>query len=479
MDVKKFAKVVGSPRPLISRVKPFDEETLFGSFNPQNQYYVDIKPTSELYELVSEYIVSTDSPSSFIFDVGSKSSTCDVSDSEDEDDCVKQEGRGTVKKLGLGLFDFQWKDHTIRALHQTIGEPVGTNCGPSMFTNLVIFNDSQKTLVSFCDELIAKADKTSGNKFTIWRFHSRHHYWMKVETVVARPTTSVVLPENTKKRIVDDMKDFLSSETKKWYMEHGIPWKRSYLFFGKPGAGKTSMINSLAGQFRRNVCYLSACHPEMTDDAIKNAAQRVPRNSIIVLEDVDALFEEKTRKARASSPLTFSGLLNALDGVGGVSGQIFVLTTNHRERLDPALIRNGRVDVHIEFHEATSEQMREIFKQFYPESSDTIATEFQQNLEELLKEQKVSMAALQHYFILKRKATAKEAATGVELVLEELKAHGNLDTTSEKTKLKKCDDSESGSGDDSDVDEQNNKTDESDSSLQKGEGLHVHVHLNK
>merc|ERR1712139_657141 len=101
------------------------------------------------------------------------------------------------------------------------------------------------------------------------------------------------------------------------------------------------------------------------------AMEQVPSKSLIVLEDVDALFDEKRKKkSEDKSGITFSGLLNALDGVGSSSGQLFFLTTNHRERLDPALIRNGRVDVHVEFTDATDEQIRGLFAQFYKQRRD-------------------------------------------------------------------------------------------------------------
>merc|ERR1719399_1312514 len=114
----------------------------------------------------------------------------------------------------------------------------------------------------------------------------------------------------------------------------------------------------------------------MSDDSLKSAIEHVPHKSIVVLEDVDALFDGKRQKTDGKSVLTFSGLLNALDGVGGCSGQIFVLTTNHRERLDPALIRNGRVDLHVEFKDATAEQMRGLFLQFYKGVAETLAADF-------------------------------------------------------------------------------------------------------
>merc|ERR1719221_594513 len=103
---------------------------------------------------------------------------------------------------------------------------------------------------------------------------------------------------------------------------------------------------------------------------------QAPKKSVLVFEDVDAIFDKSRQKLLSDSVLTFSGLLNALDGVGKADGQILVLTTNHKDRLNPALIRNGRVDVHIEFLAATDEQIAQMFLRFYPLSRENIADEF-------------------------------------------------------------------------------------------------------
>merc|ERR1740129_708517 len=126
------------------------------------------------------------------------------------------------------------------------------------------------------------------------------------------------------------------------------------------------MIQALAGRFGRNLCYLSPTHPELSDDSLKSAIERVPDNAIVVLEDVDALFGKRREKKVQQSPLTFSGLLNALDGVGNHNGLVFVLTTNFKEQLDAALIRDGRVDLRVRFDYCTPDQMQKLFDNFYP-----------------------------------------------------------------------------------------------------------------
>ncbi|CAB4413218.1 unnamed protein product [Rhizophagus irregularis] len=68
----------------------------------------------------------------------------------------------------------------------------------------------------------------------------------------------------------------------------------------------------------------------------------------MLLEDIDAAFTQKrqpTDQQGYQSMVTFSGLLNALDGVASSEERIIFMTTNHVELLDKALIRPGRIDV--------------------------------------------------------------------------------------------------------------------------------------
>ncbi len=87
------------------------------------------------------------------------------------------------------------------------------------------------------------------------------------------------------------------------------------------------------------------------------------------------LFNEN-RKSENPSTLTFSGLLNALDGLVSTDGVVTVMTTNHIDRLDPALIRAGRVDRRFEFRPPTREQISDLFASFYPQSSAKTAKTF-------------------------------------------------------------------------------------------------------
>lgn len=137
----------------------------------------------------------------------------------------------------------------------------------------------------------------------------------------------------------------------------------------------------------------------MTDDRLNHALSIVPEQSIIILEDIDRAFhtlpEEHPAGIGFSSRVTFSGLLNALDGIAATERRIIFMTTNHIERLDPALIRPGRVDLKVFIGDADKEQIRKMFVRFYGEQGNP--DEFA-NLVENRKEP-VSMAQLQGYFM--------------------------------------------------------------------------------
>lgn len=182
-----------------------------------------------------------------------------------------------------------------------------------------------------------------------------------------RPLASVVLDRDVKEHIVADVRDFMQRQH--WYVDRGIPYRRGYLLYGPPGSGKTSFIQALAGELDFGLAIVNLSEIGMTDDKLAMLLMKLPRRSILLLEDADAAFVNRRAVRDAdgySGPtVTFSGLLNALDGVAAGEERIAFLTTNHIDRLDPALIRPGRVDMMMRIGEATAYQAAQMWDRFY------------------------------------------------------------------------------------------------------------------
>lgn len=407
---------------------------------------VEQEKDKKLYSLLLTHIYNNlvESASSYSISVlpsKVKSSSCcsdgDCSDSTDSETslCSSSAVGRVATKIGYGQFSFvsKVKGEFLHALHQKIGDPIGTNCGVVIYSNLVVFTEgSIQDLTRFFSILIEESEQTDTGTFTCFGWNIRYSYWKTEAKVKARPLSSVVLPQSTKTRLIQDLEKFLLPKTQAFYSRNGIPYRRSYLFYGLPGTGKTSMIQALAGMFHRNVCYLMPTHPDMTDDSLRDAVNDLPDEAIVVFEDIDSLFAKDRSNKVSKSSLTFSGLLNALDGIGNPNGQIFILTTNLREQLDSALIRNGRVDLHVEFSYAIEEQMVQMWSNFYPDNKD-LSLLFAKTLSEKLvaNDLKVTASGLQHFFVTQMESTAEQALASVDNIITDIYEHN----TENKLKL--------------------------------------------
>uniref|UniRef100_A0A915Q1R8 Mitochondrial chaperone BCS1 n=1 Tax=Setaria digitata TaxID=48799 RepID=A0A915Q1R8_9BILA len=296
--------------------------------------------------------------------------------------------------------------------------------------NYINQNSTRQTRQISVNTLISQAESgRTVTNFTYLPGHGMHYFtynyrWVQVETGLVvyravgpewrrfgtpmrkRPLNSVILDNGIASSIVNDFQEFCSSS--KWYTERGIPYRRGYLFYGPPGSGKSSFIAALASYFGYSVCLLSLSERTLDDDRLNHLLNTAPPYSIVVLEDVDAAFGSRDDPVQCSKAyegltrVTFSGLLNAIDGVASADERILFMTTNHVSRLDPALIRPGRVDVKQYFGYCTEAMFFEMFKHFYgSDITEEMALRFRKVAVGLNME--ISPAQVQGYLLIRKK----------------------------------------------------------------------------
>ncbi|KAH8172293.1 ATPase family associated with various cellular activities (AAA) domain-containing protein [Sarocladium implicatum] len=192
----------------------------------------------------------------------------------------------------------------------------------------------------------------------------------------------------TKKSVIEDVRNYLDMKTQKRYESRSMPYRRGYLFYGPPGTGKSSLSLAIAGEFGLDLYEVKV--PSVGTDAdLEQMFQEIPPRCVVLLEDIDAIWADRSQASKKqdhheqSSSCTLSGLLNVLDGVGSQEGRIVIMTTNHLDRLDSALIRPGRVDMRVHLGNISQEAAREMFVRMFSSDSGCNSTVPEDQLQEL------------------------------------------------------------------------------------------------
>ena len=308
---------------------------------------------------------------------------------------LKEKTNRIIKKLGIGSFTIKYKDCIFLLKISEVGCPVGIDTETMVHKSVLLSYDSKdKELLEeffsaaskyYIDNVLDKSKEENKTTIYIW-----DDFWETMEKRRKRELATVYLG-GKEIEIYNKINNFLSEDTMKLYTKLGMPYKYNILFHGHPGTGKTSLIYSLASELNMDVALIHFTK-DMTDIEFMRSMRRVPSNTIVVLEDIDVLFEVRKKNDEFKCGISFSGLLNSLDGIAHVDKQIIVMTTNCKMVLDKALTRPGRIDLDVEFKYSTKKQIKTMFEKFIPNQSSKFGDFYKK-----IKNLNLTTAILQQY----------------------------------------------------------------------------------
>lgn len=248
-----------------------------------------------------------------------------------------------------------------------------------------------------------------------------------------------------KKEIMEDLQDFANGQS--FYHKTGRAWKRGYLLYGPPGTGKSSMIAAMANYLGYDIYDLELTEVHNNSE-LRKLLMKTSSKSIIVIEDIDCSINLTNRNnnnngntsvsaasrsyydselrgggggcgEEGGNTITLSGLLNFTDGLWSCCGseRIFVFTTNHIEKLDPALLRSGRMDMHIFMSYCSFPALKILLKNYLGCEECELEETILRQLEEVVDVARMTPADISEVLIKNRRKKEK----AVEELLETLK----------------------------------------------------------
>ncbi|KAF3560940.1 hypothetical protein DY000_02017650 [Brassica cretica] len=252
---------------------------------------------------------------------------------------------------------------------------------------------------------------------------SRGHPWESVPFKHPSTFETLAMDPVKKQQIIDDLKDF--AEGQMFYQKTGRAWKRGYLLYGPPGTGKSSMIAAMANHLGYDIYDLELTEVHSNSE-LRKLLMKTSSKSIIVIEDIDCSINLTNRKKNSNATTQRSYYdMETRPGTGSGeesgSERIFVFTTNHIDKLDPALLRSGRMDMHIHMSYCDFPSLKILLKNYWGYEEEDVDDDVLKEMERVVEKAEMTPADVSEALIKNR----RDKDRAVRELLEDLKSRGD------------------------------------------------------
>ena len=316
---------------------------------------------------------------------------------EEEERNEKEKSSSHTDKITINIYSYKYSVSHLKKYIDNITEK---------YLSSIKKNRVNKRFI-YCLERVT-IDKDEDSRLSIWREDNFES---------ARTFDNIFF--DGKKEIISKIDFFLRN--KDWYYKKGIPYSLGIGLHGPPGTGKTSFIKALANYTNRHIIVLSLkiiktkrqlerffFENRYNEDNEKDDISFDKK--IIVFEDIDCIGDivlDRTKKEEKSTliksdsdnikigdvlqsicelnesgttkimskineeeAITLDDILNLWDGIRETPGRILIISSNHYDKLDPALVRPGRIDITHELNNVSHNTLAEMYLNLFETGID-------------------------------------------------------------------------------------------------------------
>ncbi len=263
----------------------------------------------------------------------------------------------TIFAIPLNEFYFDYCGESIEVCYQREPNLMVDRGNVVKMSAIILRSTTLNTLHTFLYEIEKLEFNIPDNKLIkyIWK----DSYWKYCNSFKTRSINTIYLPNEHMSNTINEITTFLSNNHE-LYQTLGLQKKKIILFWGLPGCGKTTFVKAIASEFKKNIAVIKNTN-DINDNSFESMIDELPKNCIVLFEDIDSLFNGRSNVAGTS--ITFSGLLNFLDGIMEYENLLVFITTNNLGCIDDALKR--RIDISLEFSYIRKPEVLRMFTNFF------------------------------------------------------------------------------------------------------------------
>ncbi|KAJ6851335.1 uncharacterized protein M6B38_263060 [Iris pallida] len=293
--------------------------------------------------------------------------------------------------------DFKWQ------LHSRDNQRGGGGGGGASSTEIrsfeLSFHKAYKDMVfaTYLPHILDRSEEIKAQDRMLKLYMNEGDYWNPINLQHPATFDTLAMDSELKRTVMDDLSRFV--KRKDYYKKTGKAWKRGYLLHGPPGTGKSSLVAAMANYLKFDIYDLELTSVTW-NSSLKRLLVGMSNKAILVVEDIDCSLDLQKREAeeddsaaaaagggpgKSDEQVTLSGLLNFVDGLWSSCGEerIIVFTTNYKDRLDPALLRPGRMDMHVHMGYCGASAFRMLVSNYHDVEEHQLLEEVEGLIEEV------------------------------------------------------------------------------------------------